>query len=208
MVGKAPSKVQNTQVIVLSTVFVHSQTSLWLECPYLVVHEQMLKSLCRLKLSDGDLYTGSGLWSTWPWPPSTRPWPFGTNMDVYVPAGFPQILDWSGLACPSLWEDALWRVTAGCPVHWWLSGEFTPKSDQCQISPAASPEILRHTVWRTWLFIGSHSEMIILPILTTSLIHFSLKDWEKYVLNLVSKRVKINFRDGPKFKKYNYLSSE
>ena len=29
---------------------------------------------------------------------------------------------------------------------------FTPKSDQFQISPAASPEILHHTVWRTWVF--------------------------------------------------------
>ena len=27
----------------------------------------------------------------------------------------------------------------------------TPTNDQCQISPAASPEILHHTVWRTWL---------------------------------------------------------
>ena len=38
-----------------------------------------------------------------------------------------------------------------------LPGEinpFTPKSDQCQISPAASPKVLHHTVWRTWLFIG------------------------------------------------------
>ena len=26
---------------------------------------------------------------------------------------------------------------------------FTPKSDQFQISPAASPEILHHTVWLT-----------------------------------------------------------
>ena len=31
---------------------------------------------------------------------------------------------------------------------------FTPESDQCQISPAASPEILHHTVRRTWLFIA------------------------------------------------------
>ena len=30
---------------------------------------------------------------------------------------------------------------------------FTPKSDQFQVSPAASPEILHHTIWRTWLFI-------------------------------------------------------
>ena len=45
----------------------------------------------------------------------------------------------------------------------------TPKSDQCQISPAVSPEILHHTVWRTWLFMASLKwKMIILPILTTS----------------------------------------
>ena len=31
---------------------------------------------------------------------------------------------------------------------------FTPKSDQVQISPVASPVILHHTVWRTWLFIA------------------------------------------------------
>ena len=53
---------------------------------------------------------------------------------------------------------------------------FTPKSDQCQISPAASPEILHHTVRRTWLF---HTllrwKTIILPILATSLIHFIFK---------------------------------
>ena len=28
------------------------------------------------------------------------------------------------------------------------------RSDQFQISPAASPEMLHHTVWRTWLFIA------------------------------------------------------
>ena len=35
---------------------------------------------------------------------------------------------------------------------------FTPKSDQFQISPAASPEILHYTVWRTWLFIACSDE--------------------------------------------------
>ena len=34
----------------------------------------------------------------------------------------------------------------------------TPKSDQFQISPAAPPEILYHTVWRTWLFIAYSDE--------------------------------------------------
>ena len=35
---------------------------------------------------------------------------------------------------------------------------FTPKSDQCQISPAASQEIWHHTVWRTWFFIAYSDE--------------------------------------------------
>ena len=35
---------------------------------------------------------------------------------------------------------------------------LTPKSDQCQISPAASPEILHHTVWRTWSFMAHSQE--------------------------------------------------
>ena len=35
---------------------------------------------------------------------------------------------------------------------------FTPERDQCQISPAASPEILQHTVRRTWLFIAYSDE--------------------------------------------------
>ena len=35
---------------------------------------------------------------------------------------------------------------------------FTAKSDQCQISPAASLEILHHTVWRTWLFVAYSDE--------------------------------------------------
>ena len=42
----------------------------------------------------------------------------------------------------------------------------------CQISPAASPETLRHTVWRTWLFIAYSDEgWLILPI---PLPHFTL----------------------------------
>ena len=33
--------------------------------------------------------------------------------------------------------------------HIWDLTPFTTKSDQCQISPATSSEILHHTVWRT-----------------------------------------------------------
>ena len=35
-----------------------------------------------------------------------------------------------------------------------LFNPFTTKSDQVQISPAALPDILHHTVWRTWLFLA------------------------------------------------------
>ena len=35
---------------------------------------------------------------------------------------------------------------------------FTPKSDQCQISSAASPVILHRTVWGIWLFIAYSDE--------------------------------------------------
>ena len=39
-----------------------------------------------------------------------------------------------------------------------LLNPFTPKSDQFQISPAASPEISHHTVWRTWISIAFSDE--------------------------------------------------
>ena len=60
----------------------------------------------------------------------------------------------------------------------------TPRSDQFQISPAASPEILYYTVWRTWQF---HSllwwNMVLLPILTSSLINFSSNVERMYFVN-------------------------
>ena len=69
---------------------------------------------------------------------------------------------------------------------------FTPKSDQVQISPVASPVILHHTVWRTWLFIAySDWKMILVPVLTTSLIHFSWKGWENVLFELGIERAKL-----------------
>ena len=46
----------------------------------------------------------------------------------------------------------------------WFSRDWTgltlslPLSDQFQVSPATSPEMLHHTVWRTWLFIAYSDE--------------------------------------------------
>ena len=53
------------------------------------------------------------------------------------------------------------------------------ESEQFQISPAAPPEILHRTVWRTWLFIAySDERWLCYQIVTTSLIRFSLKGWD------------------------------
>ena len=63
----------------------------------------------------------------------------------------------------NLSEERLTRVATYPPT---FLNPFTPKSDQFRICPAAPPEILHHTVWRTWLFIAySDEEWLILPIL-------------------------------------------
>ena len=68
---------------------------------------------------------------------------------------------------------------------------FTPESDQCQISPAASPEILHHTVRRTWLFIAYSDEKWLYYKFS---LHHSynrfLKIWENTLFELRSERVK------------------
>ena len=67
---------------------------------------------------------------------------------------------------------------------------FIPKSDQYQISPAASPEILHHTVWRTWLFIAySDARWLYYQLSLPSVIQFSLQGWENAVFELGSERV-------------------
>ena len=61
---------------------------------------------------------------------------------------------------------------------------FTPESDQCQNSPAASQEIWHHTVWRTWLFIAYWDEKWLYYKFS---LHHSynrfLKGWEKHFLS-------------------------
>ena len=64
---------------------------------------------------------------------------------------------------------------------------FAPKSDQFQISPAASPVMIHHMEWRIQLFIALlRCKKIILPILTTSLIYCSLKGCENVLFELGS----------------------
>ena len=70
---------------------------------------------------------------------------------------------------------------------------FTPESDQCQNSPAASQEIWHHTVWRTWLFIAYSDEKWLYYKFS---LHHSynrfLKGWENTLFELRSERVKVN----------------
>ena len=68
---------------------------------------------------------------------------------------------------------------------WTALNPFTPKSDQCQISPAASPEIDNHTVWRTWRFIAYSDERWWYDQFS---LHFSLKGWENVLIELGSER--------------------
>ena len=90
---------------------------------------------------------------------------------------------------------------------WSCSGEssqsmvnpFTPKSDQCQISPAASPIIVHHTVWITWLFIAySDERWLHYQFSLPHLYIFSLKGSENVLFELRSERV------NEATKKFNY----
>ena len=69
---------------------------------------------------------------------------------------------------------------------------FTPESDQVQISPASSPVIFHHTLWRTWLFLAySDEKRLCYQIFIASLKNSSIKGWPENVLfELGSERVK------------------
>ena len=90
------------------------------------------------------------------------------------------------------------RVSTFCVLSGWYTISHLRalnlsllSSDQCQISPAASPAILHDTVWRTWLLIAySDGKCFCHQILTTALIHLSLKGWENALFELGSDRVK------------------
>ena len=73
---------------------------------------------------------------------------------------------------------------------------FTPESDQCQNSPAASQEIWHHTVWRTWLFIAySDERWLYYKFSLHHAYNCFLKGWENTLFELRSERVK----NGRKF---------
>ena len=84
-------------------------------------------------------------------------------------------------------------------MHFQPFNPFTPESDQCQNSPAASQEIWHHTVWRTWLFIAYSDEKWLYYKFS---LHHSynrfLKGWENTLFELRSERVK-----GLKFYKWS-----
>ena len=77
---------------------------------------------------------------------------------------------------------------------------FTPRSDQFQISLTASPEILHHTVWRTWIFVAySDERWLCYQFLLRHLYIYSLKCWENVHFELGSERLKLfqRFSLGP-----------
>ena len=87
--------------------------------------------------------------------------PKGDQVQI-SPAASPEILHhtvgrtWLFIAYSD--EGWLYYTNSHYLTYTFLFNPFTPKSDQCQISPAAPPEILHHTVRRTWLFIAYSDE--------------------------------------------------
>ena len=68
---------------------------------------------------------------------------------------------------------------------------FTPKRDQIQISPAASPVILHHTEWKTWLFLAySDKKWLYYKFSLHHSYNRFLKGWENTLFELRSERVK------------------
>ena len=89
-----------------------------------------------------------------------------------------------------MWYKGFERIWTdlGLMLHH-IINPFTPESDQCQNSPAASQEIWHHTVWRTWLFIAYSDEKWLYYKFS---LHHSynrfLKGWENTLFELRSER--------------------
>ena len=93
-----------------------------------------------------------------------------------------------------------WRELGAIQGKWYSQGKsinllnpFAPKSDKFQISPAVSPDILHHTVWRTRVFIACSDDRWL--YYQFSLLHlyiFFLKGWETVLFELGSERVVVS----------------
>ena len=87
-----------------------------------------------------------------------------------------------------------------CCVH---SGEgcLWFESDQCQISSSASPQILCHTVRRTWLYIAySDEKWLYCKLLLSHSYIFPFKGWENVLFELRSERVTLSLPGVINFK--------
>ena len=71
--------------------------------------------------------------------------------------------------------------------------------DQFQISPAASPEILHHTVWRTWVFIAYSDKRLLIYTSSSHHItwHLCFQGWDNVLTELGNERVGQNLLDHP-----------
>ena len=104
----------------------------------------------------------------------------------------------ASLALPSSSSILVLKVFffLGCGMEISLFNPFTPKSDQCRISPVVSPENITS---RSMKILAFHCLLrwneIIQPIfLTTSLMHFSLKGREMYFWTWVRNEQRDCFR--------------
>ena len=98
----------------------------------------------------------------------------------------------SGIENAVFVSTAFWKSSKALSVGRLCVNPFTPKRVQFQISPAASQEILHHTVWRTWLFITySDERLLYYQFSLPHLYSFWLKGWENVLFELGSESAKL-----------------
>ena len=91
-------------------------------------------------------------------------------------------------------------------TYTFLFNPFTPNSDQFQISPAASPEILHHAVWRIWLFIAQSDDKLLLYQFSLPHLNISLKNFVRmYFLSLGVKGLKDFFQTHKFLRKARFI---
>ena len=99
---------------------------------------------------------------------------------------------WAGPGRVWMWSEVwLWVCWSAWPRFGrWHLVPFTPKSHQRQISPSASPKILHHTLWRTWLFIAYQDEIWLCYQFSLHHLYITLRNgWENVHCKLSSERV-------------------
>ena len=142
--------------------------------------------------TDAPWVTWKSKYDTW-----TEAWPISLEMSnvALLLEGYHGIIR-AFLSC-------IYALLSG--VYNTLPNPFTPKSNQCQISPAASPEILCHSLGITWLFVAYADKRWLYYQFSLPHLYISLYQVGECVFELGSERVKRVL--GGSFKAFPFVQS-